>query len=424
MILEILTLGNELLDGRRVDTNTAWIGRQCSLLGLCPRYSQSVSDDVDDICAAMTLALKRSDIVLCTGGLGPTMDDLTFEALAKTLDQDLVFHPDIFSQIEKKYAARGIPCPASNKRQAYLPAGAMILSNPLGTAPGAWVTEKGKQLFCMPGVPSEMKHMFETHVVPKMVSWLGDQPQSVQRTYRFSGLAEALVEESIVQVDLSTLPLNRVEIAYTASFPEVHVTYTLWPQISSSVDSIFGALDERISQKLSDYWIGLNDLDLVEKVVSRLREKKWTISMAESITGGSLASRFVDVAGVSEVFDQSWVTYSNRSKIDQLGVVEQTLQDHGAVSEACALEMAMGAKARAKATIGVGITGIAGPGGETPDKPKGLTYIAWVGPEDQTMVKEFRFTLDRNRNRMLATNHAVIGIARLIKESLVCRSAK
>ncbi|MCB0327148.1 MAG: CinA family nicotinamide mononucleotide deamidase-related protein, partial [Bdellovibrionales bacterium] len=374
MNIEILTLGHELLDGRRIDTNVSWLGRQCSLMGLAPRFHQSVGDRVKDIVSAMELACSRSELVLCTGGLGPTQDDLTFEALATTIGKELVFHPEVFSLIEERYARRNLPCPESNRRQAMLPEGACVLSNPLGTAPGVRISHQSSHIFCMPGVPSEMKAMFESFVRPFVMKALGDDQRYVERTYQFSGVPESALEEKIQSLDVADLPVEKVEIAYTASFPRVHVTFALWPKRHDQVPEIELMLDQEIDRKLAPNWVAVGNVELVDQLIHFFAEKKWTISMAESITGGSLASSFVDVAGASRVFQQSWVTYSNESKINELGVREQTLHKYGAVSRECALEMAQGAQNMAHSDLAIGITGVAGPGGATEQKPLGLTY--------------------------------------------------
>lgn len=456
MIVELLTLGNELLDGRRIDTNTAWIGRFLSGLGLEIRFRQTTQDRKDDIVAAFRLALSRSDLIISTGGLGPTQDDITFESLAEALGQPLEFHADIFAGIEKKYEKRGLPCPPSNRRQAMLPK----TSTPIpvvGTAPGCFIEVGERMIFCFPGVPVEMQTMMQTFFVEKLRTKKQFRP-IFQLGYSISGIAEALIEERIQNVGLDKIEGADFHVAYTASQSEVDVTFSVSPHDLKQKEKILQDLHERFFRTFSENLIGWDGKPIEEHIVQKFLEKNWMLGIAESITGGLITSKIVNVPGCSLMLDRGLVTYSYRSKEELLGVKKETLMQHGAVSAECVLEMVRGMKKNSSVDMAVAISGIAGPGGATDKKPLGLTYIGWMGPplklgssggyvkstdfskkvgptsqsadinKNQQLIEEyvfndelgfgkvqgFVFTGDRRRNRVLAANQALMGLNSLI----------
>lgn len=410
MIVELITFGDELLDGRRVDTNTAWLGRRFTALGFPPRYRQTTTDRMDDIVAAFTLALARADVVLTTGGLGPTADDLTFEGLARALGRELAFVPGVFEKIQGMFAARGLACPASNRRQAMLPRGAVELPNAWGTAPGLRVDEGGKAVFCLPGVPMEMKNIFDASIAPWLASRAGPGRRA-EKIYTFVGLGESLLEESVDRCRLGELAGGEVRIAYTASFPSVDVTLSALSPSDEGNAELLAESDRRLRAELGRYLATEGGKALEEKVVEDFTAGGRTLALAESFTGGLVAAKLIDVAGSSAVFERGWITYSDRSKIEQLGVGTETLARFGAVSRECAIEMAIGAQRASGADFALATTGIAGPGGATATKPVGLAYIACVGPDLEnktgTYVEEFRFRWDRNRNRLIAVHECL-----------------
>ncbi len=452
MIVELLTLGNELLDGRRIDSNTAWIGRFLTGLGLDVRYRQTTQDRKEDIVAAFRLALTRADLIISTGGLGPTQDDITFESLAVAINQPLEYHADIFQEIEKKYEKRGLPCPPSNKRQAMLPKTAYPIPA-VGTAPGCYVEVGSRKVFAFPGVPVEMQHMFQTFFKDKLKEQQNIRP-IFQLGYSISGIAEALVEDRILKLGLDKYAGAEVNVAYTASQSEVDVTYSILPNNDSDREKIQKDLHQQFLNAFSQNLIKWEDQTIEEHIVKALLQKKWKLGIAESITGGMIASKIVNVPGCSEVLDRGFVTYSYQSKKDLLNVRQETLDQHGAVSAECVLEMVQGMKRNTKVDIAVSISGIAGPGGATDKKPLGLTYIGWMGPpvksgvlenyvkstkiigptpqsadinKNQQLIEErifndehgfarvqgFVFTGDRTRNRVMAANQALMGLYRL-----------
>jgi nicotinamide-nucleotide amidase len=458
VIVEFLTFGNELLDGRRIDTNTAWIGRFLAGYGLEARYRQTTQDRLEDIKASFQLALSRSDLIISTGGLGPTLDDITFEGLAVAVNVPLEYRADIFAGIEKKYAARGIPCPPSNKRQAMLPKGSVAIEA-VGTAPGVYMEIDGKMIFCFPGVPHEMEAMVKTFLADKLKT--RTFKPVTQIGYSISGIAEAVVEEKILEKGLDKNSDAEVSIAYTASPYTVDVTFSVLPNDPKNKDQVLKNIDLEFRQLFQSNLIKWNDKPIEQHIVQWFLDQKWTLSLAESITGGLITSSLVNVPGCSNMMDRGLVTYSYPSKMDLLGVEGSTLEQHGAVSAQCVLEMARGLLKKSKTQIGLSICGIAGPGGSTAEKPLGLTYICWVGPaldkerlefddlrtyvkstdflkkvgpnvQNTVMVKKtgsymidellihdelgfakvqgFVFAGDRKRNRMLAANQALMGL--------------
>ena len=409
MKIEVITIGNELLDGRRVDTNTTWIGHELYKRGYCISYRQTVCDVHQDIQDAFVLAVQRSDLVISTGGLGPTVDDITFESLAQAFDQPLEFKEDVFAKIQKKYEARGIEMPMSNRRQALVPECAEIIENEKGTAPGLKLVVDQTPIFVFPGVPIEMQAMFEAQVVPILEKKSKDSLYSF--TFSFFGLAESVMEEKVL-ASLEDLGLaNNVAYSVTASFPLVHFQFRVQ---KSDAEDIEKQLKENFFSQYSQYLWKFDEKSIEQHVILAFKERGWSLHVAESTSGGMVSSSLVDVPGCSEVFHQGLVTYSNESKRNLLGVSKSTLQDHGAVSRACALEMARGLRKRYGADVGVSTTGIAGPTGGSAEKPVGRTYIAWTGPGFED-VSEFTFQGDRAHNRILTTHHALIGLYKRIQ---------
>ncbi len=402
MIVEILTFGDELLDGRRVDTNTAWLGRRFTAYGVPPRFRQTVSDRPEDIANAFRLALERSDFILSTGGLGPTADDVTFEALGKALGQPLVFHDEIFHRIEARFHDRGLRCPEANRRQADLPEGAVEIPNDWGTAPAIRLETRGKLIFCLPGVPVEMENLFERGVRPQIERLLSASGRRVEKIYCFTGLGETFVEEAVQKCRLGEIPGGEIRIAYTVTFPVVDVTLSVLPESPEGAQAMLVRADRAIRRELGDHLLTEGNETPEQRLLEALKKRSRTLAVAESVTGGMIAAQLVGVPGSSDVLRGAVVAYSNESKVSLLGVLPSTLEKFGAVSQACALEMARGAQKKFGSDYAVATTGIAGPGGGTPEKPVGLTFIAWVGP-DLELVRRYHFRWERNRNRMAAT---------------------
>lgn len=408
VIIELITIGNELLSGRRVDTNTLWIGQQIKQAGHSLKYRQTVNDTLEDIRDAFLLASRRSDLVISTGGLGPTQDDITFEALALAASVQLHYHPAVEEEIKQKILKRNIAYVSSNRRQACLPQGSCVIANHKGTAPGCRMKLGSAEVFVFPGVPLEMQSMFERSVL----SAIDTGKKRYRFDFSFFGLPEAAIEEKI----LHDLAKHNINIAYsvTASFPLITFEFFMDSEDENQPSEIENQLQSIFFLQYSQYLWRFSQKNIEQHVILTLKEKGWKLQTAESISGGMLSAKLIDVAGCSQVLQQGLVTYSNESKMNLLGVLPQTLRDYGAVSSQCGVEMAQGLLHKYGADVAVATTGIAGPEGGTPEKPVGLVFIAWVGP-GFSEVKEFRLSQDRAKNRILTTHHALNGLYNLIK---------
>ena len=365
----IISTGEELLTGETTDTNSAWLAESLWAHGVDVRCMLTAGDDLDGLVWAIKQAAERADIVFLTGGLGPTVDDRTAEAVANWMGTSLVLNPEAMSQIEERYHRRGRTVSEANRKQAWLPKEGLVLENRWGSAPGFEVNHEDVRLLCFPGVPLEMKKMFDAHV-PGSIS-IESAPILVRvRTF---GCAESRLAEILGGLDLGSASLG-----FRAHIPEVQVKLRFPAQtLQTDIDVVLG----RVQSALSRWVYNVDGGDLAETVVQVLRDSGETLSLAESCTAGMTAAWIADVPGSSSVLDRGLVTYSNQSKIEMLGVSSDTLTQHGAVSESVAREMAEGVRRVSNTTWGLSLTGIAGPGGGSEQKPVGTVHIAVSGPE-------------------------------------------
>jgi len=401
LVAEILTIGTELLLGDITNTNAQHIASQLAAIGVSV-YSQTVvGDNEERILAALERAFSYADLVITTGGLGPTEDDLTRETSAKHFGKKLIMHDEWLKKIEEHFAKQNLPCPPNNAKQAMLPEGTILLENNCGTAPGCIIEQGGKVLINLPGPPSEMKLMFERHVAPYL-----SQKQDVvlvSRQLKFCGIGESMLETQIA--DLVAAQENPT-IAPYAGDCEVHLRITASADGEDEANALIEPVAAEIYNRLGEYIFAEGDETLEEVVVKKIAEHNQTLAVAESCTGGLLSGRLINSPGASEVFIEGIVSYSNKSKMERLGVTAKTLEEHGAVSSQTAGEMAIGVAEALGANVGVAITGIAGPGGGTDEKPVGLVYIA-VFIDDGILVKKFNFAGDRARVRTRAVVEAL-----------------
>ncbi len=403
---EIIAIGSELLTPHRIDTNSLWLTSELNGLGIALRQKTIVGDDEQCLEDALRDAIKRSSIILSTGGLGPTEDDITRRVFARVLQRPLVFHQEILDHIRHLFESRGLTMSANNERQALIPQGAEILSNPHGTAPGILIRDGDRIIGMMPGPPREMKPMFTTHIRPVLEVISGGRRMK-QRTLRVSGMGESAVDSLIAPVytryanPITTILFNRSEI-------EVHLIATAATE--AEADALIAEVADQIEEKLGDNLFAHFGETMEEVVALKLTVKGYTIATAESCTGGLLAMRLTEVPGSSKYFLEGVVSYSNDAKTDLLGVPADLIAAYGAVSPQVAEAMAAGIKRRSGATIGVGITGIAGPDGGTEEKPVGLVY---VGVADDLGVSHKKLMLpgDRERIRWL-TSQAALDLVR------------
>jgi nicotinamide-nucleotide amidase len=411
----IIAVGSELLTPDKTDTNSLYITQVLNEMGIAVAFKSIVGDNRHELQAHIAYALSRHRILILTGGLGPTDDDLTREAVAAHLGLPLDEDAAIVEGIEKRFAARGWKMPAVNRRQAQVPRGATVLANPHGTAPGLWIEQDDAVIALVPGPPREMRPMIDGEVRTRLQARAGDV-RLQRRSLRVSGKGESAVEE-IVQPIYSAWTTERppIETTILASLGQVELHLTL-----QSNDAAAAA--ERLDRAVADLASALgNDVvsitgESLEGVVGRmLRERRWWAAFAESCTGGLATSRLTDVPGSSEYVERSIVAYSNRAKVELLDVPESLIAQHGAVSEPVALAMAAGIRKRASVHVGVGITGIAGPGGGTEHKPVGTVCIAVDG--GTSVVRTFRFPGGRDVVKGMAANWAIDMLRRYLLDA-------
>jgi nicotinamide-nucleotide amidase len=361
--------------------------------GIDVHYKSTVGDNWSRIEAAMRLAMSRADIVLMTGGLGPTEDDLTRDVLAAVLGRPLALDPRVLSAIEQRFAHRRVAMPENNRKQAMVPEGAEVLHNPRGTAPGLWVRQGRSALVCMPGVPSEMKPMLLDQVIPRLRTAFDIRSRIVSRVLKTCGISESALDERIGDYFRD---MRNPTIGVLAHAGEIHVRLTCKGEDPGEIAARLDALEEKIRARLGHLVFGRDD-EKLEAVVGRLlRARQSTLAVAESCTGGLIASRLTDVPGSSDYFERGVVAYSLEAKRRLLNVPADLLERHGAVSLAVARAMATGVRKTSGAALGLATTGIAGPGGGTPDTPVGLVCaaLAWDGGDG---AREFRLLGDREQ---------------------------
>lgn len=401
MQAEVINTGSELLLGLVTNTHLGYLAGELAPCGVTITRQVCVPDG-PPIREALDAALDRADLVFTTGGLGPTTDDLTREAAAGLLGLPLVPDEKILSAIRERFARRGLPMADRIARQAMVPAGARVLPNPHGTAPGLYFPpavlgqRRARHLFLLPGPPRELRPMMQDHVLPELRAILPPASLRERRIYRLTGIGESQVEERIGK---EIEERGDIEVGYCARPSEVDFRLIGPPTLLVEFEpAIRGAVGE---------WIYSDGAPLEAALVGLLREKQLTLATAESCTGGSLAGRITDVAGASEVFLAGYVTYANEAKIKTLGVPADLLEAHGAVSEPVAAAMAEGARRTSGAKFALSTTGIAGPGGGTESKPVGTVFIGLASEGHPTVVRRCYFPLDRVTFKHMTTSAAL-----------------
>jgi competence/damage-inducible protein CinA-like protein len=402
MRAEILAVGSELLTPLRSDTNALRLTERLAELGIEVVARVTVADDRNALESAFRAALSRADIVISTGGLGPTEDDLTREAAAGALGRKLVRDEGYLEALKARFARFGRVMAPVNEQQADRIDGARLLLNPRGTAPGQLLEADGRVLVLLPGPPHEMAPLFDDEVRPLLLERGGPRAMKT-RVLRIAAMGESDVEQIVAPV-YTTFSNPRTTILGGPGQVELHLVGS--GKSEAEAEASIEALAARLREALGGRIYSEDGRELPEVVVALLRERGLTLSLAESCSGGLLASRVTDVPGASEVLERGFVTYSNRSKVELLGVDEALIAGQGAVSEAVARAMAEGARRASGAAIGVGITGIAGPDGGTPEKPVGLVFVAICGAAGDR-VRRAQFPGARERVRFQATQMAL-----------------
>lgn len=391
--------------GQGVDSNGPWIAARLQGVGLTPGRVTVVGDDLAAIRDVIVESAARAQLVVCTGGLGPTSDDLTREAAAMAFGVPLVESPEALAQIQHRYRSRNREMPATNRVQALLPEGAELLENPLGTAPGFAIERAGCVLFFFPGVPFEMKPMVDRYVLERARLRFGLQPRT-NVMLRCVRLAESVASER-----MAGFARPGVVVGYRASFPEVQVK--LHVEAGLAVAALTAEAIERLGR---GYVFGVNSGSLADVVGQLLRERGETVATAESCTAGRIGAELTASAGASDYFVGGAIVYANAEKLRQCGVSEAMLAEHGAVSEAVARGLAEGIRARSGSSWGLAVTGVAGPGGGTPEKPVGTVHIACAGASG-TVHEKLRLPYDRPRNLAATVAMALDLLRRVLLEA-------
>ncbi len=406
MTVEIICVGTELLLGNIVNTNAAYLAGKCAGLGLSCYHQQVVGDNAQRLEDAIRLAISRSDIVILSGGLGPTEDDLTKETAARCMGRELVMDEECRKKIDSYFKKRGMEATENNWKQAMVPEGGIVLDNPNGTAPGLLLKGEQAHLILLPGPPLELVPMFEESVAPYLNALgLG---VIYSQTVKLCGISESEAETLIR--DLVDGQANPTVATY-AKTGEVHIRVTARAENEKEAKKLLKPLVKELKTRFGSYIYSTEeDVTLERAVVDLLIANKLSVTCAESCTGGRLSARLINVPGVSEAYKCGYVTYSNKAKRKILGVKKSTLQKYGAVSKQTAEEMAKGAARQAKADVAVAVTGLAGPDGGTQEKPVGLVYISCC-VKGKVTVKEYHFSGSREKIRESSTS-AALALAR------------
>lgn len=407
MIVELISTGTELLLGQIINTNAAFLAKQLNSLGFNVFFQSVVGDNRERMANVIRTAMSRADIIITTGGLGPTQGDITKEVTAEVLTRPLVLHAPSLEEIKKYFAHRQTNMAPNNRRQAMIPEGSIVVKNERGTAPGVICEYGNKIIINLPGPPHELEWMFSQSITPYLTNKFGGQGVIASKILHASGIGESTLEEEIKELIINQ---NNPTIALLVKKGEIHIRLTARAQTQDQANELILKIEKDIREKVGQYIFGA-DNETMELVVGELlKNKKLTIALAESCTGGLVSSRITDIAGSSEYLIGSTVCYSNKVKINEVGVPVQIINKHGAVSEETAKAMAVGIRNKFGVDIGVGVTGIAGPGGATETKPVGLVYMA-ISSENGLECNKFIFSGERTDIKY-RTSQAVLDLIR------------
>ena len=403
MNIEVITIGNELISGTVVDTNSSFIAERLLSLGIEVRRITSIGDNEADITDSLRTAMERSEVILVTGGLGPTPDDITAEVAAKAFGRALIVNETALNWVKRLFEEHGLEMPKNNEKQALMPENSELIMNPVGTACGFLVRERQKLFFFLPGVPRELVRMTNESVIPIIN---GERMQGLRfktTTLKIYGLGESKIAEligDIVDQD------EHIKFGFLPNYPENHIKITAKGRSHEEAAARISRVVDEITKRLGDHIFGTDDMTMEGVVGELLRKNGDTLSVAESCTGGLISQRLTNVPGSSDYMKRGIVAYSNEAKVDLLHVPSQFIESFGAVSEQVAEKMAEGVRELGKTDLGLSVTGIAGPGGGTDAKPVGLVFIS-LAHKNETKVKDYNFPGDRALIRQAASQAAL-----------------
>ncbi len=407
--VEIIGIGNELITGRIFDRNAGYAAGRLHSNGFKVTRILFVGDYPQAIRTALKEAQKRADAVLVTGGLGGTLDDITVEVVSRVFNRPLVLHPDLESQLKRYLKKSSIPWDPLFEKMAWLPEG-VELFHPRPKACGFFLEEKGKPFFFLPGVPAEMRRLLDRCIIPYLLHRHPGQGVLKQRIYKIFGLLEPEIDHRLKDLESGD---KTVQLGFYPNFPENHLTVLVRAEKALSAERKLDKLERVIEKRLGPYIISKNDQTLEQVVGELLLQKKWTLSIAESCTGGLIGHRLTSCPGSSAYFDRGMITYSNRAKTEMLGVPKKVLVRSGAVSRETALLMARGIREISKSNLGLAVTGIAGPGGGSPEKPVGTVWIALSSPKGEKAV-HYLFGGRREQVKILSAYTALNWVRRVL----------
>jgi len=410
VLVEILAIGDELLYGQTMDTNSHWISVEMDKAGFKIIRRTTIGDREDQILTAFREAEQRADIILITGGLGPTSDDLTKPCLVKYFNCETAIHEEALAEVTAFFKSRGRELTEINRQQAALPSCCEKITNAIGTAPGMWFDKNGKVFISMPGVPHEMKMMMTNILIPKLKAKF-NTPALCHQMIRTVGIGESFLAEKIADWE-QNLP-HHIKLAYLPNSGEVKLRLTGTGDSLDNLKLEIGELVNKLTPLISEFVYGYDDEPLEVAIGQQLRERKLKLSIAESCTGGYLSHLITSVPGSSDYYLGSMIPYDYEIKMRQLGVRPETLEKFGAVSEPTIIEMANSVRAKFNADIGVATSGIAGPGGATPDKPVGTVWIAYCDRR-KTVTKLLKLSQDR----MVNIRYSSVAALNLIRVNL------
>lgn len=411
MLAEIITIGDEILIGQVVDTNSAWMGQKLNEIGIAVKQITSISDHQEAILNGLTEAFQHADIILITGGLGPTKDDITKHTLCKFFGAELIMNEDALENVKQIFARFNRPMIDVNIKQAEVPDNCTVIQNKNGTAPGMWFEYAGKIIVSMPGVPFEMMAMMDDYVLPELKNRF-NLNNILHKTIITAGLGESFLAKEIEDIE-DAMPAN-IKLAYLPKLGQVRLRLSA---IGTNKDLLSEQVEQFSSQiitRIPNHIIAVEDITIQEAILKYLTEHNLKLATAESCTGGYMAHLFTSIPGSSLAYVGGAVSYSNSLKQQMLGVKSHTLEQYGAVSEETVKEMAMGALKNYEADFSIACSGIAGPDGGTPEKPVGTVWVA-VANKDKVVAKKFQFGNKRLQNIERTATNGFYFLWRLIK---------